>query len=157
MNPELAHAAPPAPPDAVPPIIRPRGERWRLIAVLSLGSALLAVAAVMFWFNPAEGGFYPRCALHTLTGLHCPGCGGLRATHQLLHGNMAEAFRLNPLWIIIAPFVGWLLLREAARAFADRALPPKRVAIWWIWVLAAAMMVFGVLRNLPAFRWLAPS
>lgn len=156
MNPAAANTAPAAPLNAVPPIIRPRGERWRLIAVLSLGSALLAGAAVLFWFNPANGGFYPRCALHALTGLHCPGCGGMRATHQLLHGNIAEAFRLNPLWVIVAPFVTWLMLREAARAFADRALPPKRVAIWWIWVLAVAMMIFGVLRNLPAFHWLAP-
>lgn len=156
MNPELAHAAPAAPPDAVPPIIRPRGERWRTVAVWTLGLAILAGAAVMFLFNPADGGFYPRCALHTLTGLHCPGCGGLRATHQLLHGNVAEAFRLNPLWVILAPFAAWLLLREAARTFLGRALPPRRVSVWWIWMLAVAVVFFGVLRNLPAFRWLAP-
>jgi hypothetical protein len=146
-----------APPEALPPIIRPHPERWRLIAVLSVGGMFLAATAALFWFNPADGGLlYPRCALHALTGLHCPGCGGLRATHQLLHGHVAEAFRLNPLWVVVAPFVAWLLLREAVRTLAGRRLPPQRVAIGWIWVLAAAVVLFGILRNLPGFRWLAP-
>ncbi len=143
-------------PDAVPPIIQPRMERWRTIAALAIGFALLTAAAVLFWFNPADGG-YPRCALHALTGLHCPGCGGIRATHQLLHGNVAEAFRLNPLWVIVAPFVGWLLLREAARALAGRRLPPRHISVWWIWAFGVVVALFGILRNLPGFRWLAPS
>jgi hypothetical protein len=70
--------------------------------LLILGTAALA-AAVLFFFDPATAGFYPPCLFKTFLGVQCPGCGSLRAVHQLLHGNFAAAWALNPALMIAGP------------------------------------------------------
>jgi hypothetical protein len=60
-------------------------------------AALLFVALVivLFVFDPTDSWFYPPCLFKTIFGAQCPGCGSLRAMHQLLHGNVAAAWALN--------------------------------------------------------------
>ena len=50
-------------------------------------------------------GSYGVCPLYALTGLWCPACGGLRATHDLAHGDLAGAWAMNPLWVLAVPLV----------------------------------------------------
>ncbi len=54
-------------------------------------------------FDPATTGFYPPCLFKTFLGVRCPGCGSLRAAHQLLHGNFQQAWTLNPTLMIVGP------------------------------------------------------
>ena len=112
-----------------------------------VAAASLAVGA-LFWFNPAIAGFYPRCYFHELTGWYCPGCGTTRALHQLARGHVATAFRFNPLAISLLPLVGYF----AVRGHRGGVKPI------WIWVLVGVIIVFGVVRNIPAypFALLAP-
>jgi hypothetical protein len=57
---------------------------------------LIAVGlGIVFFFDPATAAFYPPCLFKTIFGRSCPGCGSLRAMHQLLHGNFAAAWALN--------------------------------------------------------------
>lgn len=42
--------------------------------------------------------------VHTLTGLQCPGCGISRATHAMLHGNLAEALAYNYFFVVSIPY-----------------------------------------------------
>ena len=74
-----------------------------------LGAAALA-AAVLFFFDPATTSFYPRCLFKTVLGVPCPGCGSLRAAHQLLHGNVAAAWALNPTLMVVGPLAAALTL-----------------------------------------------
>ncbi len=64
--------------------------RIRSLALPSLVVAILMALAgiVLFCFDPERCGFYPICIFHQSTGLLCPGCGSLRAMHQLLHGHL---------------------------------------------------------------------
>src|SRR5512140_1540078 len=80
--------------------------------------ALLGTAAalVLFSLDPATVGIYPVCYFHRLTGLQCPGCGGLRAAHQLLHGHVVAALRLNAFLVLCLPFVGFLVLRAVVHS-----------------------------------------
>ena len=73
-----------------------------------------AAAVVIFCFDPATAGFYPPCLFNTVLGTACPGCGSLRALHQLLHGNFAAAWELNRVLVIAMPLalIGSLLLRK---------------------------------------------
>lgn len=57
----------------------------------------------LFFFDPATAGFYPPCLFKTIFGRPCPGCGSLRAAHQLLHGNVTEAWALNKPLLIALP------------------------------------------------------
>lgn len=121
----------------------------RFCAVMAAALAVAAAAAVLFVFDPSTAGFFPVCALHEMTGLQCPGCGGLRAAHQLAHGHIAAACRLNPLAVALLPVALWLGLREAVRAFTGRQWPGLVTRPLFGWLLAAAVVLFGLLRNLP--------
>ena len=77
-----------------------RVRRRRIGALVSF---LFAGILLLFFFDPATAGFYPPCLFKTLLGVPCPGCGSLRAAHQLLHGNFQEAWALNPTLTIVGP------------------------------------------------------
>lgn len=106
---------------------------------------------MLYLFNPSQHGFYPFCLLHKLTGWLCPGCGSLRAFHELLHGHFLDAFRLNPLVVTLIPLAGFHLLRCWRRRARD-AEASWAVSERWIWIGIVVLIVFGVLRNLPWFR-----
>ena len=112
---------------------------------------LIALAVLLFFFSPTEFSFYPRCYFHALTGLDCPGCGSLRAAHQLLHGNFKIGFGLNPLFVLALPlFLSVMVLRFArisrAKSFWNLNLQRR-----FVWTLIAVAAVFGIVRNFPAF------
>lgn len=114
----------------------------RKAGLLTAALATTAALVLLYFFSPTEHRFFPRCAFHWLTGLACPGCGSLRAVHNLLHGDFAAAFRLNPLMMVLAPVLAGLWIRRGEAAFT--ALRPV-----WIWVVLTAVVLFSVLRNLP--------
>jgi hypothetical protein len=130
----------------------------RFSVTLTSASALLCVLValtVLFLFEPGRYTFYPRCLFHQTTGLLCPGCGSLRAAHQLLHGHVMEAFRLNALLVLALPATAWLLLRKFVR---NRNNQVGAFHSAWLWTALAIGMLFGVIRNLPFAQafWLAP-
>jgi hypothetical protein len=113
------------------------------------GAGVLAVLLlVLFLFDPAHHAFYPVCMFHRVTGLQCPGCGGLRAAHHLLHGEVLTAFRYNPLVVLAAPVAALLLARRWWQRPRTGA-PPLRAHARWAWGLLTLLLVFWVVRNLP--------
>ncbi len=119
----------------------------RLFLATLIGVVILAYA---WWTDPAHGAGYFPCTFHKLTGLYCPGCGGQRALHALLHGRIMEALRLNaPAVLIFVP-----LGLTAYAAYARQCLghpsrrPPQRTARWVALFLILALL-YGVARNLP--------
>ena len=129
---------------------------WGIGSGLLLCVALVA-AAVLYRFDPAQSGFYPRCQFHSMTGLQCPGCGGLRAAHALLHGLVAEAWRFNALLVAGLPaalaFAGWRWWERRRAPASHRRLP-----LVWVWIFVATVIAFGIVRNLPGtvFAWATP-
>ena len=72
----------------------------------------------------------------------------LRASHQLLHGHLAAAFRLNPTLVVSLPLLCWLGarygLQKARSQPVSLGLRPG-----WLWLTLAAVLTVSVLRNLP--------
>ena len=133
------------------------GRRGGVLAVVGVAAAGLAVGVLLATVDPNEPGHYPTCPFLATTGLYCPGCGALRATHDLIHGDVGGALARNPLAVLAAPyllvaFVTWALRRLGRPAPRSTSLPP-----WAIWSLLALVLVFGVLRNLPGFGFLSPA
>jgi hypothetical protein len=126
-----------------------------------LAIAGLAVAAgtlvTLFLFDPATCGFYPICPLHQATGLLCPGCGTLRALHQLTHGNFAAAWGLNPFVMALLPVGLWLGIRELIWLTTGKRPPGVVTRPIFGWALVAGLVIFGILRNLPISRLMAMS
>lgn len=118
----------------------------------------LALAALYFRLDPALYPF-PRCIVHWLSGLHCPGCGAQRAIHALLHGRIQQAVGYNLLAALAAPIIafgavtelrGWLTKQPRRYSFLYRP--------WFGWSVVTFTLLFTVLRNLPGSlgAWLAP-
>jgi hypothetical protein len=118
---------------------------------------MAGAVAVLFLFNPVEHGFYPFCFFYRTTGLLCPGCGGLRAVHQLLHGHLAAAFHFNALFVCSLPLLAWFGARHLVAKIRGDARPAL-VRPLWLWFGFVVLVVFGILRNLPFANaaWLAP-
>lgn len=126
-----------------------------------LAAAALAGAAglvLLRKFDPATSGIFPPCPLHFLTGWYCPGCGSLRAMHQLLQGNVRAAWALNPLTMLLLPFIGYGLISQTSLVLRGRRLPGFFLSANAIRALCAVIVLFGILRNLPVhpFNLLAP-
>jgi hypothetical protein len=114
-------------------------QRWQWLALSVLAAALVP----LYLFNPANGGF-PVCPFRALTGLLCPGCGSQRALHDLLHGNVTEAFRYNALLVASIPLL-------AVHAAWGRIIKAKRpLSSYNGVVLAWAVLIigWGVFRNI---------
>jgi hypothetical protein len=125
---------------------------------LAAGMLAALAAAALKAFNPATTRLFPPCPLHALTGWYCPGCGSLRAMHQLLNGHLQAAFAMNPFAVIALPFLIYGLASQALLQLRGRGLPSFFIPGSWIWTLAAAIAIFGIARNIPVapFNLLAP-
>ncbi|GGP76760.1 DUF2752 domain-containing protein [Streptosporangium pseudovulgare] len=135
----------------------PRGSRARSLAVpLAAAAAVALAAAYVGAVDPGEPGHYPPCPFLALTGLYCPGCGGLRAVHALVHGDPASALGFNPFVVALVPVAAlvwgrWVLLSWRGRPFAMKSVQAN-----YVWSFLALMILFWILRNVPFGEFLAP-
>jgi len=119
----------------------PRRIIWAgAVAIFALG------ALIFFAFDPTKVPIFPQCMFHQVTGLDCPVCGAQRALHQLLHGDLVAALRLNAMFVLSLPLAAWYGPRLVLRAFTGQSSGP---APRWLWFYIGAWVVFGVARNLP--------
>ncbi len=143
-----------APSQSIPPKIAARPSLG-LFAAAALAFVVISGGAVLFFFDPTKNNFYPICQFHLLTGLYCPGCGATRASYQLLHGNLMAALHDNVLYVVslaaLAARGVWFLKRRRYHQPAGHFIPPTA-----LWAFLGVALVFVVLRNLPAFSFLAP-
>ncbi|MCO5304293.1 MAG: DUF2752 domain-containing protein [Phycicoccus sp.] len=132
-----------------------RGRLGRLAGPLALGAATAVLTARVWAVDPHQAGHYPLCPIFAVTGLYCPGCGTLRATHALLHGDVGTAFHDNAIWPVLAVVLVVLWLKWVAARWSGRHLdwnPPR----WFPWVLAGGVLAFTLVRNLSVGAFLAP-
>lgn len=141
-----------------PPRVLASSPSWRGLAgplAVSLGLGLAAAYTAVA--NPHVPGFFPDCIFYAATGHWCPGCGGLRATHDLLRGDLGAAMGMNPVVVlVILPLIavgtGWWLLSAVGVR-----LPKVTIPTWAAWSIPVLLGVFWVVRNIPFLEpWLAP-
>lgn len=109
--------------------------------VLLFGCALLV-------FPPAYFAFYPRCPIHEYFGILCPGCGATRALAALLRGHVAEALRLNALFVSLLPFALVVAIRAYIRAIRPGEFRWPRIPAPALGVTLFAAVAFTIARNL---------
>lgn len=120
-------------------------RRSRLYTGLAAGALGLGALAYVGLVNPHEpGSLFPPCPFKLLTGWNCPGCGGLRMTHDLLHGDVSAAVVDNVYLLIGLPLLAvWSLWR------ARRGRPVLSPVL--LVMLIATATAWTVVRNLPGF------
>lgn len=144
MNAEPRRAAP-----------APGSVRQRLLAP---GGILLAAAGALAYVgtvDPNEPGHYPTCPLLRYTGVHCPGCGGLRSAYAVAHGDLGAALGANALAVLgfLGCAVVWTVWVVRSVRGRPARIDPKPAARW---ALGVSLLVFTVVRNLPFGGWLRP-
>jgi hypothetical protein len=130
-------------------------QRWFIVAVAVVSPA---AAALLYFVEPTEGTWYPRCLLHWLTGLHCPFCGTTRSGHALLNGDVAQAAAWNIVAVVLLPAGVLWLYAVTYCLLTNRPLPRLRMPNWVLWTALGCLITFAVVRNLPfyPFDLLAP-
>ncbi|WP_299444614.1 DUF2752 domain-containing protein [uncultured Phycicoccus sp.] len=130
---------------------------WRRLLPHAGVAAGVAAATTYVWaVDPNQPGHYPLCPTFALAGIYCPGCGMLRATHDLTHLDVAGAVAMNPLALPLYAGVFVLFLVWVRATWQRRQLrwdPPT----WMPAALAVAFVAFTVARNIPGWTWLAPA
>jgi hypothetical protein len=116
--------------------------------------AIIASAAILLRrFPPTQDSFFPRCPVHDLLGLQCPGCGATRAIAAALRGHFAEALHFNALATLLLPCAvayGILCYTRLLQRKPLRWPQPPPAIIYTALTLAA---IFSVIRNLPPYAF----
>lgn len=122
-------------------------KKWCIRILLFLIPILLAFYYYKFFGSDGSTGVV--CIFNKQTGWLCPGCGGQRAIHSLLHGNFNEAFLLNPLIYILLPLLAFLYvaLIEVYVLGNKKFLEKYAIPNWFAYALIILLVLFFVLRN----------
>ncbi|MFJ9108088.1 DUF2752 domain-containing protein [Streptomyces sp. NPDC102283] len=146
----------PGPPGHGSVLKRRTGSKARRLATpIGILAAVAGAFAYVGTVDPNEPGHYPVCPLLKLTGVLCPGCGGLRSAHAFVHGDLGAALEANAIatagyFLFAAVWILWLV-----RAWRGQPLRIALAPVWW-WGVGAALLIFTVVRNLPFGSALAP-
>lgn len=114
------------------------------LLLVGLGAGLVFVGS----HDPHEPGTYPPCPTRALFGVLCPGCGALRATHALLHGDLERAWAANPLFVIALPLFIWAFYALVRLAVAGQR-PPSPLPYRALWPAVLVLVTFTIARNTP--------
>ncbi|MEV2214382.1 DUF2752 domain-containing protein [Streptomyces sp. NPDC050997] len=130
-----------------------------MMARLAVPAGILAAVAGAFAYvgtvDPNQPGHYPVCPLLRYTGLYCPGCGGLRSAHAVVHGDFLSALHDNA--AAVMGYLGFAAMWTVWVVHAVRGRPLRiDPAPALVWTLGALLLVFTVVRNLPFGGWLHP-
>ena len=123
--------------------------------LLALGLAV-AVCVIYLFFGDMLGVYVP-CIFRKITHLYCPGCGITRMLAAILTGDFYQALRYNPLICILLPLaivylVDYLINQARGRKSLLVRTPN------WVWILMiVALVIYGIMRNLSWFEYLAPT
>jgi len=120
-------------------------SRRFLYGAIGTGAVLAGSLAYVGLGDPHRPGFlFPVCPFKALTGWNCPGCGGLRMTHDVLHADFAAAVVDNVFMLVGIPM---LLLWLAVRWRQGRTLMPPAATV----TVVLALVAWTVVRNWPGF------
>jgi len=126
----------------------PLRSRWVAIGGATAVAACHVAASLYFaQHNPYQIEVFAPCPILTLTGWQCPGCGSTRALYSLLHGDVAQAFTMNPLLLASYASAASLVAMTVAERFSRPRLA-RVLAIVAIGMVAGAAIYTGVIRNL---------
>ena len=122
----------------------------RSLLLVVAGLVMLVLGFIYYALDPSTSDAFPRCSFLSLTGYKCPGCGGQRAVHALLNGDVAGAFRFNALLMIAVPWMGLCQFAESRRTRNPRLYARLNPELLMSLFLALTLS-WWLLRNI--FDW----
>ena len=132
---------------------------WRRVRPLAVGGLLVGAATMALHVrDPHQHGSWGMCPLYAVTGIYCPGCGGLRAVNDLTNGNLRAALSSNVFVVLLMPVVvGWWLSALRSRWRGVVGVPfARQHATTFTYVIGGLGLLFMIARNTPWGAALAP-
>lgn len=120
---------------------------------------LLAEACFLYYHSPKENEWLV-CIFYKITGLYCPGCGSGRASYSILHGQLYQAFRYNPLLVMLLPWLGMYIgVCGIQWLFTGRETVSRHIPIQITYIIMGIVVIYGMLRNIDMYPFvlLAPT
>lgn len=127
---------------------------FKLLSILFL----LILLFISYLFLIKKYNFYIPCIFKQITGFYCPGCGITRCILSILNLEFYRAFRYNPLVFLMIPFLFIYIIYNLYLYITnneDNFIKKIPRYIWYI--LLFITIVFGILRNIEMFSFLAPT
>lgn len=127
--------------------------------ILLISSLILFICSIyLLYYLNIRYGIGLICISNKLTGLYCSGCGMTRAVFSLLKLDFYQAFRYNAFSILLLPI---LLLYFLSYIYfwlfnKPNIIIKKIPQSFWI-IIVILLLIYGVIRNIPSFSYLAPT
>ena len=114
----------------------PTDGSWVFITICSVALFIVGIIAATV-IAPEKAIWFPKCPLHLLTGLQCPGCGTARAIHAASRGEWGAAMRYNAIIFLAIPFLVVILIRPSWA---------RRPGV--VWGALVVVIIWMIVRNL---------
>lgn len=112
---------------------------------------LLISFLIIFLFLNKVFNFTIPCLFHEITNLYCPGCGITRMFLALFKLDFYQAFRYNPLvFILLILSIVYFLVKKIGKLNFKF---PNYIYYYLLFIV----IIYGILRNIPLFSFLAPT
>ncbi|MCR5208953.1 MAG: DUF2752 domain-containing protein [Lachnospiraceae bacterium] len=127
----------------------------RFVTVIVINVSVLTGGVLLYLlYNRTGRGI--DCQIHKFTGCYCPSCGATRMMYSLIHDlDLRQAFRYNPMLFLTLPVAFVLYVPQLAVFVRTGGLSDWMVPVIKVW--GVLMVLFCILRNTPAFYFLAPT
>ena len=125
------------------------------IKISTLRKTIFVIGIVLFvviykFFNPNQY-FFPKCPVHLITGLYCPGCGSQRSLHAFLNFHILEAFSTNLLVGLLITATSFDILFYFLKLEKLRPVNFLKTNRYISIVVLYLVIVFTILRNIPFY------
>ena len=130
-------------------------DKGRNIRVLRIFILLMLLGVVLYYLGSRYQLFLP-CLFHEVTGWYCPGCGISRMSVSLVQLDFAAAWGYNPAVLVALPLLIYYTADMTFRYVKGKRPSTGKLHNIILYLLIGYFLVFGILRNLPAFQWMAP-
>ena len=127
--------------------------------IYTAAAALIAAAALLYIYFTGEGeGSGIPCPIYKYTGFYCAGCGASRALRSILHLDFYRALRYNAVFTLSLPLIA-LYFSSVILSYIVNGEDKvsKKIPVVIVYIAAGVILLFGVLRNIPLFSFLAPT
>lgn len=135
---------------SAPPLAGP-ANRGRWYGALGTGALFAGALTYVGFVDPHRpGSLFPTCPFKLLTGWDCPACGGLRMTHDLLHGDLGAAVVDNVALLVGLPvLLAWVLwCRSTGRRVFTMPVTAVIVVIAISWTIARNVSGFPLVPTI---------
>ena len=119
-------------------------------------TTILFVAGVLYYVIFALTGFAVPCVFHSITGLYCPGCGISRMFVCIFELDFISAMHQNLALFFLSPILLIMFITSVVTYIKTGNMPHNKWFNTTTIVLICCFVLFGVLRNIPYFSFLAP-